>query len=343
YPGAEIGPMVSQFQLRDFVFNGIPIDGRAEFLLPVNGGDGIDFLTTFDEWLASQRGIAAPQGTEQREDPMLHYPRSARDLGRVAGQDNIIGAYFRANLMMGGFEEDDANPYKTAQRQGGAATLGGIERPGVLLNAFKGERHAWYQKWFVHRYLRPEAFGGRVHLTKIGARNYPIDPQLLNSPVMDLIFERNRLVNQRRGISNEGSFLLPQHGVNGGPSHPSATAGHAITAGASCTILKAWFKEDAPFPPPHWAPTRDGGRVDITGQFPLTVGGELNKLAHNLSAGRDMSGVHWRVADNLSGNAQGEEVAIRLTREAKATYPEKDKFGGFSLTRFNGQTIPHIA
>lgn len=340
YPGAEIGPMVSQFQLRDFVFNGIPIDGRAEFLLPVNGGDGIDFLTTFDEWLARQRGIAAPEGAEERGvDPVLHYPRSLRDLGRVAGQDQIIGGYFRANLMMGGFEQDDANPYKTAQRQSGAATLGGIERPGVLLSAFKGERHAWYQKWFVHRYLRPEAFGGRVHLTKIGARNYPIDPQLLNSPVMNLIFERNRLVNQRRRISNEGSFLLPQHRPNGGPTHPSATAGHAITAGASCTVLKAWFREDAPFPPPHWEPTRDGGRRDITGQFPLTIGGELNKLVHNLTAGRDMSGVHWRVADDLSGNVQGEEVAIRLMREAKPTYPEKDRFTGFSLTRFNGQTI----
>lgn len=343
YPGAEIGPMVSQFQLRDFVFNGIPINGRARFLLPVNGGDGIDFLTRFDEWLAAQRGIEKPPGTEQRVDLVLHYPRSVRDLGRVAGQDQVIGGYFRANLMMGGFEVDDANPYKTAQRQTGAATLGGLELPGVLLSAYKGERHAWYQKWFVHRYLRPEAFGGRVHLTKIGARNYPIDPQLLNSPVMNLIFERNRLVNQRRNLGNEGSFLLPQHGVDGGPTHPSATAGHAITAGASMTILKAWFREDVAFPPPHWAPTRDGGRVDITGQFPLTVGGELNKLAHNLSAGRDMSGVHWRVGDDISGNIQGEEVAIRLLREARVTYPEKDNFPGFSLTRFNGQTIPHIA
>jgi hypothetical protein len=339
YPGAEIGPMVSQFQLRDFVFNGIRIDGRAEFLRPVNGGDGIDFLTRFDEWLARQRGIAAPAGTVQRVNPVPHYPRSVRDLGRVAGQDQVIGGYFRANLMMGGFEVDDANPYKTAQRQGGAATLGGLELPGLLCNAYKGERHAWYQKWFVHRYLRPEAFGGRVHLTKIGARNYPIDPQLLNSPVMNHIFERNRLVNQRRGLGNEGSFLLPQHGVNGGPTHPSATAGHAITAGACVTVLKAWFKEDVAFPPPHWEPTRDGGRRDITGQFPLTVGGELNKLAHNLSAGRDMSGVHWRVGDDISGNIQGEEVSIRLLRELKRIYPEGNKFRGFSLTRFNGQTI----
>lgn len=54
---------------------------------------------------------------------------------------------------------------------------------------------------------------------------------------------------------------------------------------------------------------------------PLTLGGELNKLAHNLSIGRDMSGVPWR-ADDVEGNRQGEEVAIRLLREEKKGMPE---------------------
>ena len=46
---------------------------------------------------------------------------------------------------------------------------------------------------------------------------------------------------------------------------------------------------------------RDGtALVPYTGP-PLTIGGELNKLAHNMSAGRDMSGVHWRVSDDLTG------------------------------------------
>jgi hypothetical protein len=56
-----------------------------------------------------------------------------------------------------------------------------------------------------------------------------------------------------------------------------------------------------------------------------------------MSAGRDMSGVHWRVADDLTGLFQGEEVAIRLLTEAKATYPEPN--ATFTLTKFNGQTI----
>ena len=126
------------------------------------------------------------------------------------------------------------------------------------------------------------------------------------------------------------------------PAHPSYTAGHAITAGACVTLLKAWVDEDAAWPPSSslgtFEPTDDGQNLlDISGQVSgLTLGGELNKLAHNLSFGRDMSGVHWRV-DNIEGNKQGEELAIRLLAEEKATYAEP--FGGFSLTKFDGTQI----
>ena len=67
---------------------------------------------------------------------------------------------------------------------------------------------------------------------------------------------------------------------------------------------------------------------------PLTIGGELDKLAHNLSLGRDMSGVHWRVSDDYAGNLMAEESAIRTLAEQAGTYPEP--FNGFSLTKFDG-------
>jgi hypothetical protein len=68
----------------------------------------------------------------------------------------------------------------------------------------------------------------------------------------------------------------------------------------------------------------------------LTLGGELNKLMHNLTHGRDMSGVHWR-ADGIEGNRQGEEMAIRWMREQHATYPEP--FLGFNLTKIDGSQV----
>lgn len=83
-------------------------------------------------------------------------------------------------------------------------------------------------------------------------------------------------------------------------------------------------------------PSDDGQGLQPYAGDGLTVGGELNKLAHNLSAGRDMSGVHRR-ADDIEGNNQGEELAIRMLREEKAIYPEP--FDGFTLTKFDGETI----
>jgi len=156
---------------------------------------------------------------------------------------------------------------------------------------------------------------------------------------LPLVYAYNEEMNQKRsGLGTRGSYLLPVMFKQGSPSHPSFTAGHAITAGACCTALKAWLDEDAPFPNPK-KPSPDGlvlqDYTDADGP-PLTLGGELNKLCHNLSWGRDMSGVHWR-ADNVEGNRQGEELAIRILREEKTIYPEY--FEGFSLTKFDDTTI----
>jgi hypothetical protein len=335
YLGALDGPIVSQFLLRAFRYDGIPIDPKISTALP-----GVDFLTSFAEWLDSQNGVAAA-GADPR-DPVLRYPRNVRDLGRNAGQDSIYSAFFRAALIAGGFgagSVDSANPYQSSGRQGGFATFGLAHLLGLVGLAHKAERHTWYQKWNVHRFLRPEAFGGLVHNKVTGAANYPIHPELLNSDVLPLIFEYNRQQNLARLGQNVGTYLLPQLFRAGSPTHPSFPAGHAISAGACVTVLKAWFNEAFVIPAPV-KPSADGLSllpyvVGVDGP-PLTMGGELNKLCHNLSTGRDMSGVHWR-ADDVEGNCQGEEVAIRLLREERATYPEP--FSGFTLTKFDGTTI----
>ena len=68
---------------------------------------------------------------------------------------------------------------------------------------------------------------------------------------------------------------------------------------------------------------------------PLTVGGELNKLAANISLGRNGAGVHWR-SDYTESVKLGEEIAIRILQEQKPTYNE-DHY--FSLTKFDGTAI----
>lgn len=349
YPGVIDGPIVSQFLLRPVLFDGMLLDGKVRVPLPVTAptDTGIDFLTSYEEWLCAQRGFPLPGNQfeyptcvvgQQVYDDVSRFLRSARDLGQIAGQDAIYSAYFRASMILNDFgldALDDENPYKNSGTQSGFATFGVAHLLLMVGSVHKAERHAWFEKWFVHRYLQPEVFAGRVHNHVTGRANYPIDQSLLKSPVLDRIFEHNRTLNRRRGIGREpGTFLLPILFPHGSPIHPSFPSGHAQTAGTCVTLLKAWFNEDFPIPNPV-QPNADGTALEPYNGV-LTVGGELNKLAHNLSMGRDMSGVHWR-ADDIQGNRLGEEVALRILREARATYPEP--FNGFTIIKFDGTPV----
>ncbi len=334
YPGVRTGPLVSQFLLRAFAYDSIPIDPRIS-----TPAAGQDFVTAYPEWLAIQRGN--PPGGAIAADPVLRYPRTVRDLGQLAQSDRIYSQYFRALIILSTFGNafvDDANPYKSSTRQSGFATFGLAQATELVGLVHKSERHTWYHKWFVHRFLRPEAGGGRVHNAKTGAADYPIHADLLDDDdLLDRVFESNRQRNLARPEigQNVGTYLLSIMSRGGGPSHPAFPAGHAVSAGACITFLKAWFKESVAFPNPV-EPTPDGlSLVPYIGPT-LTIGGELNKLCHNLSLGRDMSGVHWR-ADTDSGNFQGEEVAIRILREVRRGVPEP--FAGFTLQKFDGTTI----
>jgi hypothetical protein len=110
-------------------------------------------------------------------------------------------------------------------------------------------------------------------------------------------------------------------------------------------MLKAFFDLGTPEtglrPWPTTAPpsiaNADGSALVQTGETDLTLMGELNKLAANTSEGRNMSGIHWRVSDNMLGMFLGEDVAIYLLNETAKCLPEE--FKGFTLTKFDKTTI----
>src|SRR4030095_12193541 len=92
----------------------------------------------------------------------------------------------------------------------------------------------WYQKWFVHRRLRPEVHAARVDRTLYHAAGYPVHSEILNA-----LSSATRL-----GVyMPAGNALLPMAFSEGSPTHPAYGAGHATVAGACVTILKAWFNE----------------------------------------------------------------------------------------------------
>jgi membrane-associated phospholipid phosphatase len=318
--GDVTGPYVSQFLFKDIPYGAHTI--VQKYRVPVAGDD---FMKTYNEWLNIQRGVA-PSGAITF-DATMRYIRNGRDLGEYVHRDYSYQAFLNAALILlsfGAAALDDNNPYKAYAKQAGFSTFGGPDVLDYVARAANaGLKAAWYQKWYVHRRVRPEAFAGHLHNRKTGAANYPIHPDVLNSQALAQVF------------SNTGTYLLPMAFPEGSPTHPAYPAGHATIAGACVTILKAFFKESFVVPSPVEA-SADGTALNPVAGVTLTVGGELNKLAANIAIGRDTAGVHWRT-DGVEGLRLGEAVAIALLQDNRVCYNED--FAGFSLTKFDGNTI----
>ncbi|HKK74788.1 MAG TPA: hypothetical protein VJ953_06950 [Saprospiraceae bacterium] len=67
---------------------------------------------------------------------------------------------------------------------------------------------------------------------------------------------------------------------------------------------------------------------------PLPIG-ELNKLASNISIGRDWAGVHY-FTDYYESILMGEQIAISILEEQKLTYGENFSM---TVTLFGGGSI----
>jgi hypothetical protein len=132
-----------------------------------------------------------------------------------------------------------------------------------------------------------------------------------------------------------GVWLLPVTYPEGSPTHPSYPAAHATIAGACATVLKAFFNEDFETPDPVQAAS-DGLSLDPWRGPGLKLGNEIDKLASNISFGRDAAGVHYR-SDSAQGLALGEAHAIGLLCDYSRTYHER--FEGFVFTGFNGSKV----
>ena len=327
-PGDRVGPQLSQFFYQDCNFGANKIEQKITTTVP-----GVDYMTDFNTWLAVQRGIA--QGPDAF-DPVPRYMRNGRDIGQWVHIDVLFQAYFHAFLILAGAGApfDDGNPYNNNPNQIGFGTFGGPHIATLLCEvSTRALKAVWFQKWFVHRRLRPEVMAERVDRTLFAGAGYPVHAEILNS-----FNDSNRL----KGFMPAGSALLPMAFPEGSPTHPAYGAGHATVAGACVTILKAWFKEttrlvDIGLDPVQ--PTDDGlSLVPYGGSDAgdITVGGELNKIAANVALGRNAAGVHWR-SDATESMKLGEAIAIGILKDQRACYNEV--FNGFSLTKFDGTTI----
>jgi hypothetical protein len=322
-------------------------------------GANADYLTRFTEdWLPVQNG-RDDRGKDQFDLTRRRFIRNLRDGANYVHFDQVVNAWWnaafyllsepRGNQNQGNvagtgrpqvdmeFPSNRGNPYDPpgtagdSRTQVGFATFGPVHLLQALIEvAGRAGRAVWWQKWGVHRRLRPEEFGGRIDNQLNNRRTYPLHASILTSlstgGLAPYFPERY------------GSYLLPQAYPEGCPTHPSYGAGHATISGACATLLKAFFDESALIESPVVASADGTSLASYTGAdaAQLTVGGELNKLAGNISLFRDAAGVHWR-SDYTESLPLGEAVAIGLLQEMSLTFNEEDAF--FQLTRFDGITV----
>ena len=322
-PGELAGPFISQFLAKDVPYGPYVVAQKVRA-----GVTGVEYMTDYAAWLNSQNGSPAVA-------PPFQIVPAAN--ARYINDNRALSAYLRADFSPQGFINaslilntfglnalSPSNPYRSSLNQTGQGTFGGGEFIGMIAHAAHVAVLAcWFQKWAVHRRLRPEAFGGAIHNMKTTTARYDIHPEILNSPVLAMI------------QAKYGSYLLPIAYPEGSPAHPSYPAGHAAFAGAGATMLKAFYNEAFVIPSPVVASADGTSLVAYAGQ-PLTVGNELNKLASNISIGRDAPGMHWR-SDGAEGMNLGEAAAIAVLQDLRDCYSEN--FSGFAFTRFDGTPI----
>jgi hypothetical protein len=322
--GDLIGPYLSQFLWLDIPYGIKMIEQR--YTVPTRGQS---FLTSFDEWLACQRG-AKPQA-KLALDVTPRFISSACELAEYVHRDFSSQAYVNAALIMLALGKDalsPTNPYRGSRTQFGDITFGSKNILSLIAQAaLLGQKGAYFHKWQVHRRLRPECFAGRIETHAAGRRQYDLHADVLQCDAI------------ARVRAQHGTHLLPVVFPEGCPTHPAYPSAHACTAGACATILKAFFNVDYVLPRPVEA-TADGSTLDSWKDADLTLGNEIDKLASNIALGRDAAGVHYR-CDSVRGLLVGEQQALGLLQDYSLTYHER--FEGFVVRKFDGQRVKIVS
>jgi hypothetical protein len=316
FHGETVGPYLSQFLLQDTRMGVLPVTQKY-----TTNVANVDFMLDPTTFLQVQNGISTGLALNPVMPPL--YLRDGRGLAAYTHVDVLYQAYFMAylvlNTMNGGnpVPLNSGNPYNGDPTQNGFNTFGQPDIAAtVAAVASEALKAVWYQKWFVHLRHRPESGGAIVYLSKTphtASVEGTLSPTVLNSKAVQTCFTTN------------GSYFLSQAFPEGSPTHPAYPTGHGTVAGACITVLKFFFNGGSLIPNPV-VPLNDGtSTTPYTGADAgmLTVNGELNKLAHNISFGHGIhAGIHWR-SDTDTSIQLGEAVALSVLRDRADTYNEK--------------------
>ncbi|WP_422050791.1 hypothetical protein [Shimia sp.] len=315
---------------------------------------GVDYLRDWAEWLDVQNGantkkeLAAFEGTKK-------YIETPRDLATLACSDASCKPYLNtAALLFDWNTKSDLGMPKIEDKR----HFDGSEEAHLLSllkeTAKRAHRASWQQKFETHNRARPEKLGSVAcliengygaelgaaeamatqHVDKLGSastEDFNLIEAIVAAP-SERRFKHNtrswsRLPEMTRNL------LLPMASPGGSPMHPSYGAGHATIAGGCVTVLKAFFRtHDADQRPmslkeagaPAAFVPEDGGlnlketKGDDAPDV-LTLNGELNKLAENMSLAGCMAGVNY-YSDSFDSLRMGERIAVGILAEHMATF-----------------------
>jgi len=289
--GDQIGFYLSQFLLVTIPVWTEPI---TQFFPPYSN---VNFLTSISDYESVYFDGIVP-GKITFTNP--EYIRCGRSLLTLVHKDSPFQIMIHTSVILwNNYASSFVSPYASTNIAGFNDFSLPMVQSILVMACSLAVRTAFYHKFRLHTVLRPEEFGYNI---ETGVKGY--DKSVLN---MNAILTDVKNAN--------GTLLMPVGYPEGAPCHPSYPSGHATIAGAGITVLKAFFKECSPISSPV-VPSSDGTKLvpDIS---ILTIGGELDKLASNMSFGRNWAGIHYRM-DAQFGITLGEEIAISILRDVKA-------------------------
>ena len=232
--GDKVGPYISQFLLAgnngltnigkppEFKANEGKINyGAITIDQRVRRAKELNYLTNWSEFYDVQNG-ADFGGTEEYVGNERRFITSGRDLATYVHYDALYQAYLNACLILlnAGAPFDPGVPFQVADekdKQRGFAQYGG---PHILTlvtevatRALKAVR---YQKFNIHRRLRPEALAARMHKKSAILKSLSNDSEAhrLEKTYNDLLDNHVfRLLDKNK--------LLPMAFAEGSPMHPT--------------------------------------------------------------------------------------------------------------------------
>jgi membrane-associated phospholipid phosphatase len=328
-PGDLVGPYISQLMHLDVNIGNHTITQKGP---SKTGSYGI----TETNFLEIQKGNVP---VSQTIDATKVHIFSPRQLGSFVHIDFVYQAHLYAAAILASNGAAGQSGFVSQTNEGRFVDNGGVAEIASVVGEISRHalRAAWVQKWRKNMRLRPEAMAGRIAKIEDG----DLAASLVHADVFTYganTISAVKAYNVSEG--GESKAWLPLQFAEGSPTHPSYPAGHAAIAGACSTILKIYFADAA------WSTlglgaveSLDGSQLDTyTGADAgdMTIHGELNKLASNMSIGRNMAGVHYR-KDGDEGMILGEAVAVQYFKDIKETY--NVNIGEISFVGFGGNTI----